>query len=447
MLRLTQSNHGIVVFTLFALLISSCDAINHLRGHIEEPQNKHLYSSHSKGNPITAVIIGFLCVFGAFAMLWYNERRQAITEYRLDQAKKQCTSVNSAEVNPNTNHQLVHTNGESKTSDLVVDAAFGLSMKDCIKLVRTVEMYQWVRKSREENKRTVYYYVQEWSSTFHSDCGDGHYNDKSKWIVEQETQVNLNVRIGAYLMSKSLAEQTNARESIPMAVNNAQAVSNFYGFSKGFQNYEANGQYIYFQQNRGTVSMNDLRVSFDAARTGPATVVSQQYNDTFTPFVIHDKFEQTLARDENLEDMSLSCTTCCCFCCKLCRALEKPLTQIDWIFETIMTQNQVFKQKAEENACITWAQRIGGYILMGIGFCLIFSPISWLVSWFPLVGNFLASITGFIFFLVSFIISIPFSLLTIAFAWLFYHPKYGIALIALSGLVSAGIYFYIKSQS
>lgn len=38
-------------------------------------------------------------------------------------------------------------------------------------------MYQWIRKSREENKRTVYYYVQEWSSVFHSDCGDGHYND------------------------------------------------------------------------------------------------------------------------------------------------------------------------------------------------------------------------------------------------------------------------------
>ncbi|CAD8167720.1 unnamed protein product [Paramecium pentaurelia] len=447
MVRLSQSNHSFVVFTLFALLISSCNAINHLRGHIEEHQNKHLYSSHSKGNPITAVIIGFLCVFGAFAMLWYNERRQAITEYRLEQAKKQCTSVNSAEVNPNTNHQLVHTNGESKTQDLVVDAAFGLSMKDCIKLVRTVEMYQWVRKSREENKRTVYYYVQEWSSTFHSDCGDGHYNDKSKWIVEQETQVNLNVRIGAYLISKSLAEQTNANESIPMAMNNAQAVSNFYGYSKGFQNFEANGQYIYFQQNRGTVTMNDLRVSFDAARTGPTTVVSQQYNDTFTPFVIHDKFEQTLARDENLEDMELSCATCCCICCKLCRALEKPLTQIDWIFESIMTQNQVFKKKAEENACITLAQRIGGYVLMGIGFCLIFSPISWLVSLIPLLGNFLASITGFVFFLVSFIISIPFSLLTIAFAWLFYHPKYGIALIALSGLIGAGIYFYIKSQS
>jgi NAD(P)H-hydrate repair Nnr-like enzyme with NAD(P)H-hydrate epimerase domain len=47
--------------------------------------------------------------------------------------------------------QLIHTNGkqfklnifigESKTNDLVVDAIFGLSVPNCIKLIRTVEMY------------------------------------------------------------------------------------------------------------------------------------------------------------------------------------------------------------------------------------------------------------------------------------------------------------------
>ncbi|CAD8157753.1 unnamed protein product [Paramecium pentaurelia] len=446
MFRLSSQSHNFIVFSIFALLISSCQAINNLKGHIEGRHNRHFYSNDQKDNPIIAIIIGVLVIFGASALLWYNERRQAITEYRLEQAKKQCISVNSSEVNPNTNHQLIHINGESRTSELVEDAAFGLSLKDCIKLVRKVEMYQWVRKSRK-NRRVGYYYVQEWSSTFHSDCDEEHNNDKSKWILEEQIKVNQNVRIGAYLMSKSLAEQTNANENILMFSNNAQAVSNFYKYSQGFQDFEANGPYIYFQQNKGTVTLNDLRVSFDAARTGPTTVVSQQDYDSFTPFIIHDKFEQTLTRDENLEDLQLSCTTCFCICCKLCRSLEKPLIQIDWIFESTLTLNQVFQNQAEENACITLGNRIAGYVVMGIGFCMIFSPITWLLSWFPMIGTFLASFTGFIFFLVSFIISIPFSLLTIAFAWLIYHPKYGIALIALSGLISAGIYFYIKSQS
>jgi hypothetical protein len=78
---------------------------------------------------------------------------------------------------------------------------------------------------------------------------------------------------------------------------------------------------------------------------------------------------------------------------------------------------------------------------------MIFYPILWLISWFPLIGNFLATITGFVFFLVSLIISIPFSTLTIAFARLFYHAKYGVALILLSGAIGTGIYFYLKSQS
>jgi uncharacterized membrane protein len=70
--------------------------------------------------------------------------------------------------------------GESLARDFVVDQIFGISLPNCIKLVRTVEMYQWVRKS---SKRRTRYYVQEWKSVFQSECKDEHSNDESKWII------------------------------------------------------------------------------------------------------------------------------------------------------------------------------------------------------------------------------------------------------------------------
>ncbi|CAK86020.1 unnamed protein product (macronuclear) [Paramecium tetraurelia] len=458
MIRLISSNHNFVVLVLLSLLISSCNTSNHLRGHIEQHQNKHLSSRRASQNPYVDFIVGFFLIFGAIALLWYNERRLLL--YNLTNLDRQSQNIDQMKQRNNALHesqykQLINSHqwqrfiyiiliGETTTNDLVVDAAFGLSLKDCVKLDRVVEMYQWVRKTKEENNTTVYYYVQEWNTTFHSDCGEGHFNNKNYWIVEQETQINMNVRLGAYLMSKSLAEQTNAKESIPMNLHNAQVVANFYGYEKGFTNYEANEQYIYFQQNKGAITMNDLRVSFNASKTGPTTVITYQQNDTFTPFVFQDKFNQTLARDqnfENLDNVEFNCANCCCFICKYFRSIEKPITEINWIYESILTLDQVFQKKADENQCTTTLQRLGGYTIMGVGFWFIFSPITFIVSVLPFIGNFLAQIT------VSFTISIPFSILIIAFAWLFYHPKYGFALMGLSALIGAGIYFYIKYQS
>ncbi|CAD8069285.1 unnamed protein product [Paramecium primaurelia] len=431
--------------------IYTTNGTQHLRDHIDN--KKHLSSSsHGGGSPIAAIFFGGLFIVGAFCMLWYNERRQAITEYRINQAYKECTSVNSAEINPNTNNKLIHTNGQSHTNSLIIDDIFGLKLSDCVKLIRTVEMFQWVRRSRQENNRTTYYYEQIWSSTFHAEVGDGYFNDQSKWIVQAQDQINENVYVGAYLLTKSLAEQTDANEIINLTTEHAQNVAKYFQNQRIFQHFDAQGKEMYFQQEKGRIINNDLRVSFRAARIGPTTVVSQQQNNTFTPFIIHDKYEQTLNQDgENIENSNpfgiLSCCCCCCLCCcQLCKAIEQPLSELNLLYQVILTQQQVFKKLAEEYACLTLCQRITGYILMGFGFYLIFYPVTWVVSIIPLIGEFLAAITGFAFFLVSFLISIPFSILTIALAWLFYHPKYGIALIALSGLIGTAIYFYLKSQ-
>jgi len=45
---------------------------------------------------------------------------------------------------------------------------------------------------------------------------------------------------------------------------------------------------------------------------------------------------------------------------------------------------------------------------------------------------------------VSFTIAIPLTLIVVAFAWLWYHPKVGIFLFLIAGAISFGIYYFIS---
>lgn len=56
---------------------------------------------------------------------------------------------------------------------------------------------------------------------------------------------------------------------------------------------------------------------------------------------------------------------------------------------------------------------------------LFFSPIVYVISWFPFLGRFMAELSSFLFAVISALIAIPLSLITIALAWLRFHPIRG----------------------
>jgi hypothetical protein len=56
---------------------------------------------------------------------------------------------------------------------------------------------------------------------------------------------------------------------------------------------------------------------------------------------------------------------------------------------------------------------------------LFFSPIVYVISWFPFLGRFMAELSSFLFAVVSALIAIPLTLITISIAWLRFHPIKG----------------------
>jgi hypothetical protein len=74
---------------------------------------------------------------------------------------------------------------------------------------------------------------------------------------------------------------------------------------------------------------------------------------------------------------------------------------------------------------------------MVFGIYLFFSPIVNLLGFIPLIGGIISGIVGFAIFLAAFLISIPLYILALAIAWLFFHPKVGLILLAIGGIILA----------
>lgn len=83
--------------------------------------------------------------------------------------------------------------------------------------------------------------------------------------------------------------------------------------------------------------------------------------------------------------------------------------------------------------------------MMVLGICLLFSPITTLLGYIPLIGGFLKSTVGIIIFIAALIICLPIFLLALAFCWLCFHPKVGIALLVIAAIVTGIVIFLTQT--
>jgi hypothetical protein len=124
-------------------------------------------------------LVGILLVTVAVPLLGANEFRQAHMWKLFGRAKEivvpDVSSSSSSGVDGELDGCLVHVTGATSTTEKLlsggsaVDIEPAISVKNCVKLKRTVEMYQWHQRSEEKedsngNKYTQYHYNKKWNS-------------------------------------------------------------------------------------------------------------------------------------------------------------------------------------------------------------------------------------------------------------------------------------------
>jgi hypothetical protein len=284
------------------------------------------------------------------------------------------------------------------TDGPVADDQFGVEGQG-IKLLRNVEMYQWVQDEKSETRKklgggeetvTTYSYRKDWkgepidSSSFKE---SGHDNPGA-FPIDSMTFTADPVRVGQFTLSEEQLGHLNDAQDLPLAADAQVTIPEELGSETRIDKGA-----VYAGNDPASPQVGDVRVSFQVVAPSTVSLVGVQTASSFAPY-------QAEAGDTVL-------------------LVEEGNHTADQMFQTAQSQNTV----------LTWILRGGGWLAMFLGLVLVFRPIAVLGDVVPLFGSLLGVGVGLFAFLVSAVLS----LVTIAISWITVRPILGIAMLVLAG--------------
>jgi hypothetical protein len=343
------------------------------------------------GSSLVGVLIGMILLPGAIFLLSWNEGRAVTAATGLKRGLSSIVEVRADTVNPQNNSKLVYLNGTVSGASPAVDPWNKLSATGLLRLQRRVEMYQWLERESETTSNNIggsqttqktYTYSLGWAETAVNSVQfkvpAGHQNPAMP-LKSQTFDAN-SVKIGAFTLDKSLVQD----------LTNFEAVETLTQAPAG---YRVLGNLLYKGVNPDQPVLGDVRVTYSAITAQTYSIAAQQNNGTLTIY-------QDAKNDYKI-------------------ALIEP---------GLVSAQKLFADQASTEKMITWACRIGGFLLLLIGFNLIMGPLAMLVAFLP----FLQGLVGAGTFFIALGLAIPVTLITIAIAWIASRPLIGGGILLLA---------------
>jgi hypothetical protein len=343
------------------------------------------------GSSLVGVLIGIVLLPCAIFLLSWNEGRAVTAATGLKRGLSTIVEVNADTVNPQNNSKLVYLNGILSGATPAVDPWNKLSAAGLLRLQRKIEMYQWLERESETTSNNIggsqttqktYTYSLGWAETAVNSAQfkvpAGHQNPAMP-LKSQTFDANP-VKIGAFTLEKSLVRD----------LTNFEAVETLTQAPAG---YRVQGNMLYKGANPDQPALGDVRVTYSAIAAQTYSIAAQQNNNTLTTY-------QGTKNDYKI-------------------ALIEP---------GVVSVQKLFADQASTEKLITWACRIGGFLLLLIGFNLIMGPLAMLVAFLP----FLQGLVGAGTFFIALGLAIPITLITIAIAWIASRPLIGGGILLLA---------------
>ena len=323
------------------------------------------------GPAIKGVLLGLILFFGSFALIFWNEGRDVISNLA---AKAIPIVSDGISTDASLQGSLVSVRGTVSASKRIGDGLY-LLPGDYIKVDRIVEIYAWVQHQSTKTKKNIagsetqetnYDYQKEWITNL-PDSGqfkirEGHENPDRQLARAEKTVVP--ATIGAYQFDPRMAlfpvvDELVLTESMISLKNSARLVG---------------GKYVY---------------------TGKGTFSNPEIGDTRVVYrVIPSNETMTLFGKLNGDDIGLYTNQ------------TKDVTLFRLFYETPDEAVQIMHS---EYTTSTWLLRLAGFLLMWIGLLFVFKPISVVMDILPILG----STSQFGLGIISLIIAAIFSLVTI----------------------------------
>ena len=361
-------------------------------------------------NSFGGALFGLLLLVIGVGLLFWNEGR-AVKRYKdLKEGAGAVVSIDAGKVDAATEKKLVHLSGETATNAPLADTPFGVSAAG-LKLIRDVEMYQWVEVVRSETKSKVgggsetvkhYTYDKEWRKdrvdSDHFKVAAGHHNPQMEH--SSFTHVAQDVVLGAFSLPTFLVSQIGGAEPFEVAsLDEAdEAVRSRAKLHDGG---------VYLGNSPELPAIGDLKVRFRLVPNGPVSIVAQQSGSSFVPYKTKTGGEVSLVESGTVDSA------------------------------------EMFQRAHHRNKVLTWAVRGGGFLALGLAFSLILGPIAAFSSFIPFLGR----IAGTGITIVGFLLAGVVSLLTVGVAWIFYRPLLGIGLFIATAALLVMLVVYLRKRS
>lgn len=343
---------------------------------------------------LKTVLLGLLLVPLSGALLFWNEGRAVRRAQDLEAGRGAVEEADANVVNPAHEDRLVHLSGIAMTTATLRDWEHAPPAPGALRLRRVAEMYQWTEHSstaRPTNssagplRRSRYWYTREWSSRPIDSSGfnqpDGHINPPM--TVLGLTKDAPQITVGARTLTPDLVSQIDGWLPIEVAPASVPTLADGRRVARA-------GEWLYLGDNPAAPEVGDTRVQWEYAPTGPVSVLAAQRGATF------DRWYQPNGR--SIEPN-----------------LARGIVPATGMFGTLETNN----------VKLTWGLRLGGWLLMMIGFAMILGPFVVVADALPLMGSLVGAGAAF----VAFALASPLSLLTVSVAWMVYRPVLGGALL------------------
>lgn len=335
-------------------------------------------------NSITGVLIGFVLFIASFFILYKGETR--VDRSKIVMGATAIEPDSSAEA---AEGQTVKFAGKAVTPSPVADAECGADGR-FLYLARLAEMYAWVEKTETRTKTTrsggrkrrktikKTRYVKQWTSSPPDSSRfkkpQGHANPsmgvKSQtWVASGVTVGSLPVDLdsarvhGAAALPEPAARKPTPTPSPEAAKDDTRAASGPWFIGKG---------------SPSSPEVGDIRLSYTGVKDGSELFV----------------------------------------CGKLDRGKVVPTFEkgVKFMIASTQSEPEVTAMLRGEHRMWTWIARIGGFVCMWLGMCLMVGPLTFLLNYIPLLGGLATGMLNLAFGIIALVLS----LLTIVLVRLFW---------------------------
>ncbi|WP_421730952.1 TMEM43 family protein [Brevundimonas sp.] len=384
------------------------------------------------GGAISGVLFGLVLIPICIIALFWNEGRAIKTAKGLSEGAAVVVGIQPDAVAPENDQKLVHVTGRVAVTAPLEDTDFGVSATG-VRLSRNVEMYQWRESSKSETRTklgggeetvTTYSYAKVWSSS-HEDSSafaepNGHQNPE--FAVESHDVLAQDATLGAFSLDEDIVGQIDGAAPMRLTPETLETVQAAVGDT---------GRYVSIAQNRIQLTqrpvrsndpddaedaavitptastIGDVRIGYELTPAGEISIVAEQNGDGFSTY-----------RARNGEEFLLVSTGA-------------------------VSAEDMFQGAQDANTFLTWALRIGGLVLLVVGFGLILAPLGVLADVLPLAGTIVRMGTG----LVAFVLGAVIGTVTIAIAWFTFRPLLTIAILAVGGGIAFLVYRFGRGRA